>query len=71
MAEIRTLMDGNIQIAPRTVAKAIMTDAKKSVEEELSQLTSNITDIRQKVDAVIGDLGNISTLLDAINGEVV
>ena len=56
-SETRTLMDGDVEVLPRTYANAVFTSDGYTVEEKLNNFNTT--------------LGDIGTMLDEINGEVV
>lgn len=45
MAQIRTLMQGDTQVLPRTVAEAVSTDAGSNVQAELDALRGEVENI--------------------------
>lgn len=45
MAQIRTLMQGDTQVLPRTVAEAVSTDAGSNVQAELDALRGKVENI--------------------------
>lgn len=49
MAEIKTLKQGNNQIAPKTVADAVSTTSGSTVQAELDALKSNVPDVSAQI----------------------
>lgn len=45
MAQIRTLMQNDTQVLPRTVAEAVSTDADSNVQAELDALRGEIENV--------------------------
>lgn len=58
-SEIRTLKDGDIEIHPRTVAKAVHTSSGSTIDVE-------IENAKAEVEAMLGDVNSV--LQNILNG---
>lgn len=76
-SEIRTLKDGDIEIHPRTVARAVHTSSGSTIDVEIENAKTDTSVKLGDVNAVLENILNGSTLeevntkIDQINGEVV